>query len=113
RPETRHRIPAGRGRVVVREVRKRRVVPGRHVEEVARVSTRARADLVERRIDQPQTAAVQLVGDRDEPGPLWRPRRRAADNLPAGAARRTARGPARGTTAAPGWQREVDEHARP
>src|SRR5581483_4542286 len=48
---------------------------------------------------------------RDETRPLRSSRTRAADDVPAGAARRAARGTARSAAAAVGRQRDVDEHA--
>ena len=83
--ESGDRVPARRGRVA-RDARVRLVLALRDVEEVLRVAARVGTDLVEGRVDEPQAATVDLVGDRYEGRPLGTTERRTADVIPAGRA---------------------------
>src|SRR5262249_50945366 len=85
RAEAGDRIPAG-GSAVTGNAR-RLVVAGGHVEEVGCVLGRVTRDLVERRVDVAEVASLHLVGYRDQAGPLRGAGARAADDVPAGAAR--------------------------
>src|SRR5713226_7137883 len=69
RSEARDGIPAGCGRVAG-DSRVGRVVAGGHVEEVVCVTSRARPERVKRGVDESEPAAVDLVGDGDQAGPL-------------------------------------------
>src|SRR5262249_45987149 len=107
RAETGDRIPTGR-RGIAQYCRVEGVVPGRDVEEVVRVPRRVGTDLVERRIEQAQPSAVDLVGHGNEPGPFRATERGAADVVPAGRARIVS---AQQSAEAVGWQRLVHERA--
>ena len=86
RAEAGHRIPAVGGRVA-RDGRDGLIVAGRDVEEVVRVPRRVVADLVQRRVDQPEPVAGDLGREGDDAGPLREGEGGAADVVPACAAR--------------------------
>src|SRR5204862_3392252 len=83
------RVPAGGGRVA-RDTRVGGVVADRDVVVVPGAAGRVGPDGIQGRVDQAEAAAVDLVGDGDQSGPLRAGQRRAADVVPAGAARRRA-----------------------
>src|SRR5262245_39724147 len=78
RAEAGHRIPTSRRRVTG-DARVGGVVTGGDVEEVVRVPRGVRADLVERWVDETETATVDLIGDRHQAGPLGARQGRATD----------------------------------
>ena len=108
RTEARHGIPATGGGVAGygrRRIDRVSVVSGGDVEEIGGVARRIGTDLVQGRVDEAESAPVDLVGDRDETRPLRRGQRGAADVPPA--ARRVS-----DVRVVPvGREREVDEGA--
>src|SRR5207244_6594763 len=109
RAKTSNRVPAY-GRRVSGNRWVRLVVAAGDVEEVVGVLSGVGRDRVQRGVDETQAAALDLVGERHEAGPLRAAKRGAADVVPAGAT-----GCATGadqTAVAVRWKRDVDEGAR-
>src|SRR5256885_14008084 len=109
RPQSGYRVPPGAcgparlaAAAVVVDVR---------VVEVGCVFRGVVGDGIERGVDEPEVTSGDLVGDRDQAGPLWGTGARPANRVPAGAARTGSATSGAGGGGVPLCQ--VDENARP